>query len=112
MYVAFNARLYNFLARLANRHDVAEELLEETWLRLVTHARRLQPDTRLGAWLFTVARNLHASYCRSRLLEDSHQTSVLGLWPCGRPAPSPFAALEASEHGRRLASALASLPVA
>jgi DNA-directed RNA polymerase specialized sigma24 family protein len=45
---AFNARLYNFLARLSNRRDVAEDLLEETWLRLVVHARRLSPDTRLG----------------------------------------------------------------
>jgi DNA-directed RNA polymerase specialized sigma24 family protein len=30
---AFNARLYNFLARLSNRRDLAEDLLEETWLR-------------------------------------------------------------------------------
>ena len=35
------------------------------------HARRLRPDTRLGPWLYTVARNLHVSYIRSRLLEDS-----------------------------------------
>ena len=44
---AFNGRLYNFLARLSNRSDAAEDLLEETWLRLVKHARRLRPDTRL-----------------------------------------------------------------
>ena len=44
---AFNGRLYNFLARLSNRSDAAEDLLEETWLRLVKHARRLLPDTRL-----------------------------------------------------------------
>jgi RNA polymerase sigma-70 factor (ECF subfamily) len=109
---AFNARLYNFLARLSNRHDVAEDLLEETWLRLVTHARRLRPDTRLGSWLFTVARNLHVSYCRSRMIEDSHHTSLLGFWPSGRSEASPFEALEASENERRLAAALASLPVA
>jgi len=72
---AFNGRLFNFLARLSNRREIAEDLLEETWLRLVTHARRLRPDTRLGPWLFTVARHVHASYCRSRLLEDSHAIS-------------------------------------
>jgi RNA polymerase sigma-70 factor (ECF subfamily) len=107
---AFNGRLFNFLARLSNRREVAEDLLEETWLRLVKHASRLRPDTHLGPWLFTVARHVHASYCRSRLLEDSHETSLLGLWPHGRPGPSPFEALEASETGRRLATALASLP--
>lgn len=108
---AFNGRLFNFLARLSNKRDVGEDLLEETWLRLVKHARRLRPDTRLGPWLFTVARHVHASYCRSRLLEDSHGGGLIGLWPHGRPGPSPFEALEAGETGRRLATALASLPL-
>ena len=109
---AFNGRLYNFLARLSNRHDVAEDLLEETWLRLVTHAGRLRPDTRLGPWLFTVARNLYASYCRSRLLEESHAAGLMGLWPHGRRGPSPLEAAEASEAERRVVTALASLPLA
>jgi RNA polymerase sigma-70 factor (ECF subfamily) len=109
---AFNVRLYNFLARLSNRRDVAEDLLEETWLRLVKHAGRLRPDTRLGPWLFTVARHVHASHCRSRLLEDAHAAGLMGLWPHGRPGPSPFEVVEASETERRLATALASLPLA
>jgi RNA polymerase sigma-70 factor, ECF subfamily len=111
VYDAFNARLYNFLARLSNRHEVAEDLLEETWLRLVTHAGRLRADTRLGPWLFTVARNLYTSYCRSRMLEESHNSGLLGLWPHGRPARSPVEVAEAGESERQLATALASLPV-
>src|SRR3954468_9506415 len=109
---AFNGRLYNFLARLSNRPDVAEDLLEETWLRLVKQARRLRADTHRGAWLFTVARHLHASYCRSRLLEDSHAGSLLGLWPQGHREPSPFESLESDQATRRLSVALASLPLA
>ena len=81
-------------------------------MRLVKHARRLLPDTRLGPWLFTVARHVHASYCRSRLLEDSHAAGFMGLWPQGRHGPSPFEAMEAREAERRLATALASLPLA
>ena len=104
VHAAFNGRLYNFLARLSNRREVAEDLLEEAWLRLVVHARRLDRDTRLGAWLFTVARPLHASYCRSRLLEDSHAVGLIGLWPYGRPAPSPLEEVEASETHRRMAT--------
>lgn len=49
VYAAFNTRLFTFLVRLSRRRDVAEDLLEETWLRLVRHARRLRADTRLGA---------------------------------------------------------------
>jgi RNA polymerase sigma-70 factor, ECF subfamily len=64
IYMVFNRRLLNFLARMARNRSVAEDLLEETWLRLVSAGEDLRADTRLGPWLFTVARNLYVSYCR------------------------------------------------
>lgn len=112
VYAEFNARLFSFLARLSRRRDVAEDLLEETWLRLVSQSARLSPDTRLGPWLFTVARNLHVSYRRSRAMEDSHAAGFVGLWPAGLPQPSPFEETAANETDRRLEAALAALPAA
>ena len=109
-YRCFNARLFNFLARLTRRRDVAEDLLEETWLRLVSHAPSLRSDTQLGPWLFTVARNLYVSYCRSRVLEQDHAPDLFGLWPTGAQHSSPFELTAASETERRLDRALASLP--
>jgi RNA polymerase sigma-70 factor (ECF subfamily) len=107
----FNTALFNFLTRLSRRRDVAEDLLDETWLRLVARAGLLREDTHLGAWLFTVARNLYASYCRSRLVEDSHVASLIGLWPCGTPQPSPFESIAATERERRIEAVLAALPL-
>jgi RNA polymerase sigma-70 factor (ECF subfamily) len=112
VYDAFNLRLFTFLLRLCRRHDVAEDLLEETWLRLVKHAHRLHADTRLGAWLFTVARNLHVSYVRSRLIEDSTTAGLMTLWPFSIARTSPFEATAANELERRIERALASLPAA
>jgi len=108
----FNTRLFNFLARLSRRRDVAEDLLDETWLRFVDRAQRIKPDTRLGPFLFTVARNLHVSYCRSRLLEEAQTADAIGLWPLGTPRPSPFDATVANETGRRIEDAIAALPAA
>jgi RNA polymerase sigma-70 factor (ECF subfamily) len=108
----FNRPLFIFLARLSSRRDVAEDLLEETWLRLVARAPALREDTRLAPWLFTVARNLYVSYCRSRLLEDSHVGGLMGLWPYGFPSATPFETTAASETERRIEAALAALPVA
>ena len=112
IHAEFNGRLFNFLARLSRRRDIAEDLLDETWLRFVDRAHKLKPDTRLGPFLFTVARNLYVSYCRSRLLEDSQTADVIGLWPLGTPRPSPFESTVANETGRRIEEALASLPAA
>ena len=110
VYRRFNTPLLTFLVRLSRRRDVAEDLVEETWLRLVAQAGRLRPDTRLGAWLFTVARNLYVSYCRSRLIEQSHAADLFGLWPFGTPRSSPFEETAANEAERRIESALAALP--
>jgi RNA polymerase sigma-70 factor (ECF subfamily) len=107
---AFNTRLFNFLARLVRRREVAEDLLEETWLRVVDVAPRLRDDTRLGPFLFTIARNLHISYCRSRSIEEHYASDLVGLWPSSSPVPSPIEATIARETGERLDAALAALP--
>ena len=88
---------------------MAEDLLEETWMRLVTSARRLQADTRLAPWLFTVARNLFVSYYRSRMLEESFPDGLLSLWPVNGHPSSPFEETAANELERRVERALARL---
>jgi RNA polymerase sigma factor (sigma-70 family) len=110
VYAAFNGRLFGFLARLARSREVAEDLLEETWLRLVEHAERLREDTQFGPWLFTVGRNLYVSYCRSRMLEDAHAADMIGLWP-SIPPSSPFEEAATHELERRLEAVLATMPM-
>jgi len=110
VYEAHRARLYSFLARLARSREVAEDLAEETWLRLVETAPRLRPDTRLGPWLFTVARNLYYSYCRSRAISESAADALISLWPGGSPRPSPFEETAARELEGRVERAVARLP--
>ncbi len=109
VYETFRARLFSFLLRLSRRHDVAEDLLEETWLRFVARARDLSPDTCLAAWLYTVARNLHASWCRSRALHEERISDLTPSWPAPAPGETPFEAVARTETERRLEVALACL---
>ncbi len=109
VHAAFHVRLFTFLVRLTRRRDLAEDLAEETWLRLVSHARRLRADTRFAPWLFTVARNLYVSYCRARALEEAYG-GPLELWPAHPATVSPFDETAASELERRIERALARMP--
>jgi DNA-directed RNA polymerase specialized sigma24 family protein len=70
-YARHAPRLFRFLVHLCARRHVAEDVLQETWLKLATHAPELRPETELGAWLFTVARNGWLSRARveSRVVE-------------------------------------------
>jgi RNA polymerase sigma-70 factor (ECF subfamily) len=100
-------RVYSFLVRLSRRRDLAEDLLQETFVRLARHAVRLAPDTRLASWLFRVARNLWVSHCRSAAVSGALEDALAqGEAPAG---PTPFEELAATELQRRLERAIASL---
>ncbi|MHB8417395.1 MAG: RNA polymerase sigma factor [Myxococcales bacterium] len=108
VYAAYRPRLYGFLARLCP--EEAEELLQETFVKLATHARRLREDTRLTPWLFTVARNLARSQGRWRTLTAA-ALAALGAAPTPR-RQSPFEEAAQGAELRRLERALARLPAA
>ncbi len=111
VYAAYRPRLFSFLARLSGQPALADDLLQETFLRLATAAPELAPNTRIGAWLFTVARNLFVSHRRWALL-DVARLSEIRLWAQLRgPHLTPFALASANETERRLESAIARLPL-
>jgi len=109
VYDAYRPRVFAFLLRMSRNRTLAEDLLDETWLRLVSHAPRLLGDTRLGPWLFTVARNLYWSHRRDSLVEETFASELLTLWPSPAPWPSPFDLAAAGELERRVERALATL---
>ena len=111
VYEMYNPRLFGFLARMTGRYDVAEDLLQETWVRLAKNASRLRDDTQLGPWLFTVARNVYRTFYRWRVLDSQriHELSVT-RYRHG-DAGSPFDDAAAGELQAQLERALAALPV-
>jgi len=87
VYALHEPRVFRFLLRLAGRREVAEDLFQETWLKVARHAGDLAPDTDLVAWIFTIARNCYRSYRRWALL-DLTRIAELGREPLP-PVPSP-----------------------
>jgi RNA polymerase sigma factor (sigma-70 family) len=108
VYEAIRPRLYGFLVRLCPNQWIAEEILQETFMRLVEHHRALPAHTDLAAWLFTVARNLAHSHGRWRAVGAAVR-AALRVAPRPEP-PSPLERLAENEELRSLERALASLP--
>jgi RNA polymerase sigma-70 factor (ECF subfamily) len=109
LYDAYRPRVFAFLLRMSRSRTVAEDLLDETWLRLVRNAPGLLPDTRIAPWLFTVARNLYWNYRRGALVQETSFQDLLTLWPSPEPWPSPFDLAVAGELERRIERALSTL---
>lgn len=108
-YARLRAPVYAFLVRLTGRVALAEDLMQETWLRLARAAPELPPHTELRPWLFTVARNLYRSHRRWAAI-DTERLREFGLLPTPASA-SPFEALAADGTERALEGAIARLPL-
>jgi RNA polymerase sigma-70 factor (ECF subfamily) len=108
VFAAYRRRLYAYLVRMTRRRDIAEDLLQETFLRLAQHAKRLTADTKLGAWLFTVAHRLVVSWARAQAV----RAQLAGDLP-QREAPgddrSPLEAVADSQTQLALERAFAQL---
>jgi RNA polymerase sigma-70 factor, ECF subfamily len=63
-YEAHHAEVYGFLARATRDVSAAEDLLQETYLRLTQEARAGQAPLQVRAWLYRVASNLVISRAR------------------------------------------------
>ena len=50
--------IFNFILRFVGSRDVAEDLLQETFLRVIKGAENYQRKAKFTTWLYTIARNL------------------------------------------------------
>ena len=73
--------LLRTLQRMVNNHSTAEDLLQETYLR-VTRALSERPIVHLEPFVFQTARNLALDHLRSRRI----QSHLAGRCSDGRPA--------------------------
>ena len=74
-YAAYAGPLFGFLRRLSGRKELAEDLLQHTFLRLAERGPELRADSDLRAWLFDVARNAYVSHAR-RELDPATETAL------------------------------------
>lgn len=107
VYAEYRPRIFGFLLRLSRRRDVAEEIVQETFVRLARRAGALLPDTRLAPWLFTVARNQWVSHVRMRMAEADRLEEL--SFRSRAPAAAPSDEAATNEQLAKLERALTSL---
>lgn len=65
IYNEFKTPLYAFIITLTKNHVVAEDLLQETFVKVYDKANQYTKGSNLKAWIFSIARNLAYDYLRS-----------------------------------------------
>jgi len=109
----YHYRLLRYLVYWTSRREQAEDLVQETWLRVLEHAGQYNGRLRFEPWLFSIARNLAIDHLRKQQTATARhrmcREDEAGLNPPAPDFESPFFAAARSEDAKRIAAALGSL---
>lgn len=110
----YQHRLLRYLIYFLGRRDHVDDLIQETWLRVLERGSQYDAHSRFEPWLFTIARNLAIDHVRKHK-PFSLDSSVAVPPEEARPlepvsgAPSPFELAARTQDARRIANSLQSL---
>jgi RNA polymerase sigma-70 factor (ECF subfamily) len=80
----YQHRLLRYLLFLTGKREVAEDLFQETWMRVLLRGAQYNGKARFDTWLFTIARNLVIDLSRKRTMASLDEMSE------GREDERPF----------------------
>lgn len=105
MYVATSAKLYGIILRILKRRDVAEEVLQEVYVKIWDRAADYNPMLASPiTWMATIARNRALDEVRRKRPDSIEDHPEIVDIPTGDP--SALSIVMRGEDGRRLADCL------
>jgi RNA polymerase sigma-70 factor (ECF subfamily) len=109
----YQHRLIRYLLYLTGNRELAEDLFQEVWMRVLVRGGQFNGQSRFETWLFTIARNLLIDLRRKRTMSSLDELFEAG-GDDDRPVaveitdtdPTPFEQFAKLEDRERVAAAL------
>jgi RNA polymerase sigma-70 factor (ECF subfamily) len=70
--------LYAFMLRMTGRPEVAEDVVQEAFVRVLKNLDRFDPRYRFSTWLFTIAKRLYVNW--SQKFRPMSETDLVQGW--------------------------------
>lgn len=111
--VLYQHRLLRYLLYLTGNREMAEDLFQETWMRVLVRGSQFNGNSRFDTWLFTIARNLVIDLRRRKAMASLEEMCEGGDDERPFEVPSqektPFEHFCTLENGQLVADALLTL---
>ncbi len=106
----YQYRLVRYLIMLSGRRGGVDDLVLETWLRVLERGSSYDGQSRFEPWLFRVARNIAVDSMRKRRVFSLDSNDDVAVRPSpASDEPSPFALAARTDDADRLARSLQTL---
>jgi RNA polymerase sigma factor (sigma-70 family) len=109
LFTRHHRKLYNFFRKLGNTPPLSEDLVQETFMRMLRYAGSYRETGQFVPWMYQVARNTAADSFSDREFEDIEEEAVLAEIPPDN-ANDPAHLQSAQESEMQLQRALLRLP--
>jgi RNA polymerase sigma-70 factor (ECF subfamily) len=76
--VEYQHRLLRYLLYLTGNRELAEDMFQETWMRVLVRGSQFNGNARFDTWLFTIARNLVIDFRRRRTMASLEEMAERG----------------------------------
>jgi RNA polymerase sigma-70 factor (ECF subfamily) len=111
--VQYQHRLLRYLLYLTGNREVAEDLFQETWMRVLMRGAQYNGNARFDTWLFTIARNLVIDMRRKRTMMSLDELCENGdderSFEVPSNGPNPFDLYQGYENSQLVAKLLLTL---
>jgi RNA polymerase sigma-70 factor (ECF subfamily) len=114
--VRYQHRLLRYLLYLTSNREMAEDLFQEVWMRVLVRGAQFNGQARFDTWLFTIARNLVIDHRRKRTMSSLDELFDVGgdddrpmSFELADGEPTPFESFSNLEDRERIAAALLQL---
>ena len=111
----YQHRLMRYLMFLTSKREVAEDLFQEVWIRVLRRGSQYNGKARFDTWIFTIARNLVIDLSRKRTMASLDEMREGGEDSDARPfeivqeGPSPLEQFQYRENASEVATVLLTL---
>jgi RNA polymerase sigma-70 factor (ECF subfamily) len=109
LYRRYRDRLYAFLVRYTGDPSSAQDLFQETFLRVFRYRARYEPRAAFATWLYTIARNLFLDSVKRAGTTGTFMEPETATLSIPDPTPGPLETLAQEEAEAVLRRAVASL---
>src|SRR6516164_3828530 len=114
--IRFQHRLLRYLLYLTGNREMAEDLFQEVWMRVLVRGEQYNGRARFETWLFTIARNLVIDQRRKRTMSSLDDLFEVGgdddkpmTFEVADDEPGPFDRMSNVEDRQQIAAALLQL---
>jgi RNA polymerase sigma-70 factor (ECF subfamily) len=108
----YQHRLLRYLTHMTRSQATAEDLFQETWIRVLEKGHQYDGKSKFATWLMTIAHNVAIDHLRKKTpasLDEMRETEDAAPWEPMAQGPSPFEQAAAMEDKTRIQAALEGL---